>query len=604
MSTAYEKIQANLPELPGVYRFYNTQSKIIYIGKAKNLKKRVASYFTKTHPLGKTRNMVALINHIEFTVVPTEKDALLLENTLIKEYQPRYNILLKDDKSYPYLCIKNERFPRVMMLRNPVKDGSEYIGPFASIRQLKQLLELIKASFPLRTCSYNLSEQNIAQKKYKRCLEYHLGNCLAPCEDLQSEADYMTNIARVRSILKGNLNETISELKTEMQAAAQDFRYEHAENIKQKILLLEQYQAKSVVANPNLGALDIIAHAQNNDTSYFSYVKVVEGAVVNNGFLEIKSRMDETPAEILAFAIYEFRSRYASNATEIIVPFETDLLDAQLSVHVPQRGDKKKLLDLAVKNLLLYRRQKMLKAQPQHNAPNLRKMETLDQLKQDLRMPQLPLHIECFDNSNFQGTNPVASMVVFKNGQAAKKDYRHFNIKTVEGPNDFASMHEVVFRRYKRLLEEKEPLPQLVLIDGGKGQLNAALEALQELNISSQLSVAGIAKRLEEIYVPNDPIPLYINKKSSSLRLLQQIRNEAHRFAITFHRHQRKRSTLQTELTQIDGIGKVSAQKLLKTFKSIENIKNADEQALAKVLNARQISALKTYFSEKEKKQH
>lgn len=595
MHPAYKKIKPNLPTQPGIYKFLDKEGTILYVGKAKNLKKRVASYFTKTHERGKTRILVSKIHDVQLTIVETEQDALLLENAMIKKLQPRYNIQLKDDKTYPYICIKKERFPRVFLTRQVIKDGSTYLGPFTSVRQVKTILEFLKQLFPLRTCNLNLSEKNINGKRFKVCLEYHIGNCLGPCENLQSEEAYNSNIDQLKSILKGNYANVIRYLKEQMNIHAEKYEFEKAHNLKEKIKALKGYQSKSTIVNVNIHNVDVFAISTTEKNAFVSYLKLINGTIIQVKVLEITKSLDETDEELLIFGITELRNQLKSNSEEIIVPFEIDFPDSNIKLTIPQIGDKKKLLKLAQKNADYYKKQKEVRASLRKTAQE-RNLEILQQMQKDFRLKELPRHIECFDNSNFQGSDPVASMVLFRDGKPSNKEYRHFKIKTVEGPNDFASMTEVVLRRYKRLLEENQPLPQLIIIDGGKGQLSASLKALDELNLRGKIAIVGIAKRLEEIYVPDDPLPLYIDKRSSSLKLAQQLRNEAHRFAIAFHRKLRSKNQLKSEFEDVPGIGPSTVQKLLTHFKSAQKIKDADLETLMKVVNKKKAEAIVNYF--------
>lgn len=586
---------SQLPKQPGIYKYFNVEGVVIYVGKAKNLKKRVASYFTKKHDNAKTRILVSKIDSIQFTIVETEQDALLLENAMIKKLQPRYNILLKDDKSYPYICIKNERFPRVFLTRQLIKDGSTYLGPFTSVRQVKYILEFLKQIFPLRTCNLNLSKKNIEAEKFKVCLEYHLGNCLGPCESHQSQEDYDNGISQIKSILKGNYGSVKRFFKTKMQEASDAFDFEKAHDIKQRLSLVNQYQSKSTVVNVSINNVDVFAIETSDKYSAVSYFKVINGTIIQTRLVEIKKKLDESPEELLLLAIIDLREQVNSNSEEIIIPFEIDFPKSDIKVTIPQIGDKKKLLDLARKNAAYYRKQKETNASLKKSA-NERKFEVLQQMQKDFRLTELPRHIECFDNSNFQGTNPVASMVLFRDGKPSKKEYRHYKIKTVIGANDFASMEEVVGRRYRRLVEENKPLPQLVIVDGGKGQLSAAMDALEKLNLKGKMAVVGIAKRLEEIYVPGDPVPLYIDKKSASLKLAQQLRNEAHRFAINFHRKLRSKEKLDSEFLKIKGIGPASVQELLVHFKSPQKIKAASLEELRVILDTAKAKAVYDFY--------
>lgn len=570
-----------LPENPGVYQFFDHTDTIIYVGKAKNLKKRVSSYFNKEHDSPKTRILVSKIVRIEHIVVATENDALLLENNLIKKYQPRYNILLKDGKSYPWICISNERFPRVFFTRKMIKDGSTYFGPYTNLKIVRTLLDLIKDLYPLRNCRLELSQQNIDNGKFKVCLEYHIKNCKAPCEGLQSEEDYNHNIQQIKEILKGNLKEVISLFKEEMIQLAQDLRFEEAQEIKVKLEHLENYQAKSTIVSAKIHNVDVFSIVSDEEYAYINFLQVAYGAIIGGHTLEIKKKLDETDQELLELGILELRERFHSQSKELIVPFPITV-DASLSLNIPKAGEKFQLLQLSERNAQAYRQEKFKQVKildPERHTNRL-----LSQMQRDLHLSVPPIHIECFDNSNIQGTNPVAACVVFKNAKPSKKDYRHFNIKTVEGPNDFASMEEVVFRRYHRLLEEEEPLPQLIVIDGGKGQLGAALKALEALDLRGKIAIIGIAKRLEEIFYPGDSIPLYLDKKSETLKVIQHLRNEAHRFGITFHRQKRSNSAIQSELDTIKGIGKQTREALLKHFKSVKRLKEASLEAIIEIV--------------------
>lgn len=572
-----------LPENPGVYQFFDHTDTIIYVGKAKNLKKRVSSYFNKEHDSPKTRILVSKIVRIEHIVVATENDALLLENNLIKKYQPRYNILLKDGKSYPWICISNERFPRVFFTRKMIKDGSTYFGPYTNLKIVRTLLDLIKDLYPLRNCRLELSQQNIDNGKFKVCLEYHIKNCKAPCEGLQSEEDYNHNIQQIKEILKGNLKEVISLFKEEMIQLAQDLRFEEAQEIKVKLEHLENYQAKSTIVSAKIHNVDVFSIVSDEEYAYINFLQVAYGAIIGGHTLEIKKKLDETDQELLELGILELRERFHSQSKELIVPFPITV-DASLSLNIPKAGEKFQLLQLSERNAQAYRQEKFKQVKildPERHTNRL-----LSQMQRDLHLSVPPVHIECFDNSNIQGTNPVAACVVFKNAKPSKKDYRHFNIKTVEGPNDFASMEEVVFRRYHRLLEENEPLPQLIVIDGGKGQLGAALKALESLDLRGKIAIIGIAKRLEEIFYPGDSIPLYLDKKSETLKVIQHLRNEAHRFGITFHRQKRSNSAIQSELDTIKGIGKQTREALLKHFKSVKRLKEASLEAIIEIVGA------------------
>lgn len=590
------QLQINtLPNSPGVYQFYDANEKILYVGKAKNLKKRVASYFTKTHEHGKTRVLVKKINTIKHIVVKTESDALLLENNLIKQYQPRYNVLLKDDKSYPWICIKNERFPRVFSTRRVVKDGSEYYGPYTSMKTIHTLLDLVKEVYPLRTCNYDLSEEKIKNQKYKACLEYHLGNCKAPCEDKQSERDYNESIEAIRQIIKGNFKDSVQQFKKQMKTLADNLRFEEAQQLKEKIEVLENYQAKSTVVNPKINNVDVFSIVSDESYGYVNFMQIAFGSVIRSHTMEIKKKLNETDSELLELAVVELRQRFNSTYKEVYVPFNLNLGES-VKVHVPQLGDKKRILELSERNAKYFRleRYKQLKI----TDPKRHENRMMAQMKKDLRLSVEPRHIECFDNSNIQGTHPVAACVVFKNGKPSKKEYRKYNIKTVTGSDDFASMEEVVYRRYKRLLEEKQPLPQLIIIDGGKGQLSSALKSLDKLGLRRKIAILGIAKRLEELFFPEDPIPLYLDKKSETLKVIQQLRNEAHRFGITFHRSKRSKAALQTELETIPGIGEKTVVELLKKFKSHKRIKEASFEELSAVVGSHRAEKLKTHYQQ------
>lgn len=572
---------STLPLGPGVYQFYDVDDKILYVGKAKNLKKRVSSYFTKTHEYGKTRVMVKKIRRIKHIVVPTESDALLLENNLIKKYRPRYNVLLKDDKSYPWICIKNERFPRIFPTRKLIKDGSEYYGPYTSMKTVRTLLDLVKSVYPLRTCNYDLSQEKIDLGKYKVCLEFHLGNCKGPCEGMQKVEEYHAQIDDIREIIKGNFKSSLQYFKNRMKALASEMKFEEAQRIKEKIGILENYQVKSTVVNPKINNVDVFSIISDESHAYVNFLQLSHGSIVRSHTLEIKKMLDESDAELLQLAITEIRQRFESQSKEVYLPFEVSL-EAHLKVTLPKLGDKKKILDLSERNAKFYRQERF--NQIKIIDPDRHTNRIMAQMQKDLRLSSEPRHIECFDNSNIQGSNPVAACVVFKNAKPSKKEYRHYNIKTVDGPDDFASMEEVVFRRYKRLLAEDESLPQLIVIDGGKGQLSSALKSLDILGLRGKIAIIGIAKRLEEIYFPEDPIPLYLDKKSESLKIIQQLRNEAHRFGITLHRNKRSKAAINSELERIDGVGKKTAQELLKNFKSVKRIKEASIENLAETV--------------------
>ncbi|KAB5490782.1 excinuclease ABC subunit UvrC [Flagellimonas hadalis] len=569
---------STLPDNPGVYQFYDAAGKILYVGKAKNLKKRVSSYFNKKQEYGKTRVLVKKIHTIKHIVVSTESDALLLENNLIKKLLPRYNVLLKDDKSYPWICIKNERFPRIFPTRKLIKDGSEYYGPYTSMKTVRTLLELVKSLYPLRTCNYDLSEEKIEAGKYKVCLEYHLGNCLGPCEGLQGEKEYNGQIEDIRQIIKGNLKSSLHSFRQQMKELADKMEFEKAQRVKDKIDILENYQAKSTVVNPKINNVDVFSIISDETHAYVNFLQLSHGAIIRSHTLEIKKKLDETDEELLQLAITEIRQRFHSRTKEIYLPFPVTV-EEDVKVTLPKLGDKRRILELSERNARFYRQDKM--KQIKITDPDRHTKRIMAQMKADLRLSVEPTHIECFDNSNIQGSNPVAACVVFKDGKPSKKDYRHFNIKTVEGPDDFASMEEVVFRRYKRLLNEDEPLPQLIVIDGGKGQLSSALKSLEALDLRGKIAIIGIAKRLEEIYFPEDPVPLYLDKRSETLKIIQQLRNEAHRFGITHHRNKRSKGAIGTELVGIEGIGEKTAEQLLKSFKSVKRIKEASVESLA-----------------------
>ena len=573
-----------LPTSPGVYQFYDDTNTLIYVGKAINLKKRVSSYFHKEHTNAKTRVLVKKIVRIEHIVVNTESDALLLENNLIKKYQPRYNVLLKDDKSYPWICVKKERFPRVFSTRRVVKDGSLYFGPYTNMKTVHTLLELIKELFPLRNCTYDLSPQNIANHKFKVCLEYHLKNCKGPCEGLQTEEDYNANIQQIVEILKGNFKDTLKSFREEMMQYAADMRFEEAQLIKKKIESLEHYQAKSTIVSSKISNVDVFSIVSDEEYGYVNFLQVAYGAIVRAHTIEIKKKLEETDRELLEMAIVELRERFFSTSKEIILPFEVTLQEG-LQATIPKLGEKKQLLDLSERNAKHFRQDRF--KQEKIIDPERHTNRILTQMQRDLHLSVPPVHIECFDNSNIQGTNPVSACVVFKNAKPSKKDYRHFNVKTVEGPNDFASMEEAVFRRYRRMLDEQQPLPQLIVIDGGKGQLSSALKALEQLELRGKIAIIGIAKRLEEIYFPEDSVPLYLDKRSETLRIIQQLRDEAHRFGITFHRQKRSKSAIVSELDKVEGIGDKTKESLLQHFKSVKRIQESSLEELQQVAGFR-----------------
>jgi excinuclease ABC subunit C len=595
----FRAFSPTVPTDPGIYKFLDAEGVILYVGKAKNLKNRLNSYFgDKNNHTAKTKALVRHAHHIEFTIVETETDALLLENTLIKKHQPRYNVMLKDEKSpLSYICIKNERFPRVFLTRKTIRDGSLYFGPYLSRGRVAQILELIRKLFQLRTCTLHLSRNNIEKGKFKVCLEYHIKNCAGPCAGLESEETYNQKIEQIKNVLKGNFTAVKTHLREEMQRYAENLQFEQAQIAKEKLSLFEDYQGKSTVVNPNIRDVDVFSIAGDDQEAYVNYLKVVNGAVINTYTLTLTKNLDEDQETLLVYAIQSLREKFNSITEEVIAPFPLSLPDAAgITITVPKIGDKRKLLDLSEKNVqyhLLQRKREAINRSGKQT-PAERILRTL---QSDLNMAEMPLHIECFDNSNIHGANPVSSCVVFKNAKPSKRDYRHYNVKTVEGPNDFASMEEVVFRRYRRLLDEQQPLPQLIIIDGGKGQLSSAMNSLRSLGLEGRVTVIGIAKKLEEIYFPEDPVPLHINKKSESLKLIQQARNEAHRFAITFHRDQRSKNFLQTELTNIPGIGQKTAEKLLQHFGSVARLRETSDEELEKVAGKKAAGSLKAYFS-------
>jgi excinuclease ABC subunit C len=587
-----------LPDEPGVYRFIDREHSIIYVGKAKNLKNRVNSYFTgsKQHSR-KTRKLVSEVLDVETTVVNSEFDALLLENNLIKELQPKYNILLKDDKSYPYLCITNERFPQIYPIRN-IKDPShQYFGPYPSVKTMHTLLGLVRKLYKIRTCNYLLSEENIAKGKFKVCLEYHIKNCLGPCEGLHDEPSYQAQIEQVVSIFKGNLAPIKKHFKEAMNKAAADLNFEEAQDLKKKLDLVENFQARSQVVNDNIEELEAYGIISSDQSAYINFTKIRDGRVVMSDTVEIKKKLEEEDSELLTLAILEFREKFNSASAKIIANVEPDTEIPNTQISIPKKGDLRKLIDLCLKNALYFRKEKESAAL--ETFKEKRKNFTLLQLKADLNLKELPRHIECFDNSNLQGTNPVSAMVCFKDGKPSKKDYRHYNIKTVEGPDDFASMYEAVYRRYRRLLDEEQDLPHLVVVDGGKGQLSSGAQALKDLDIYTRVPIIGIAKRLEEIYFPEDTDPIHISKKSKSLQLIQRMRDEAHRFGITHHRQRRSNSSLNSELLEIEGIGQTTAGKLLKAFKSVKKIREASVTQLAEVIGQKKALDLHNYFKRK-----
>lgn len=598
MTTAiFQTIVKTIPSNPGIYKYFDSQNELIYVGKAKNIRKRVSSYFTKTFTGYKTHELVKRIDHIEFTIVDSEQDAFLLENSLIKQFQPKFNINLKDDKTYPYLVIKNEPFPRIFLTRNKINDGSEYLGPFTSVGRVRELLNFIKEFIPLRTCKLNLTEQNILKHKFKVCLEYHLGNCKGPCEGFQSKEDYEEGLQQIKQMIKGNLSPVIQRYKEEMNYYAEQMLFEKAAIIKKKIEGLENYQARSVVVSKTLTSVDVFSILREKDTAYVNYLMVQNGTIIQTHTITLEPQLDETDAEILSLAITELRKRFNTEATEIIVPFEVEQESASLTYTIPKAGDKKKLLDLSAKNVNYFleemKRKKILHLE---GKTEKEKNEVLVQLQKDLHLPALPVQIECFDNSNFQGSYPVAGMVYFRNGLPDKNEYRRFNIKTVSGINDFASMKEVVSRRYKRLLKDEAPLPQLIIIDGGKGQLNAAVEGLEETGMMGKSTVVGLAKNEEEIFFPGDKESIKLDWNSETLKLIRRIRDEVHRFGITFHRNQRSRGTFVNELEHIKGIGKNTADILLKKFKSVKKIKELPQETLEETIGTSRATIVFDYF--------
>lgn len=594
-----EEIQLKLktiPDQPGVYQYFDEDGTIIYVGKAKNLKKRVSSYFVKTHDNAKTRILVRNIRDIKYIVVDTELDALLLENNLIKKYQPKYNIQLKDDKTYPWICIKKEPFPRVFSTRTFIRDGSTYFGPYPNVKVLNTLLELIRELYPLRTCSLDLNQSNIRQKKFKVCLEFHIGNCYGPCVGNQSEKEYNTYVENIESILKGQIHQVIQHVKKIMMDYAAEYKFEEAQKMKLKLESLEKFKAKSTIVSPKIQAVDVITAIEDEKSFFVNYLVISNGSIIHGITIEIQKKLDETIQEVTIFALFELRERFKSSSKEILTDIHIKEHFPEFKINIPQIGDKKNLIDLSKRNVKFYRLEKL--KHEKITDPEKHTYRILEQLKKDLRLKELPIHIECFDNSNIQGTNPVSACVVFKNAKPSKKDYRHFNVKTVEGPNDFATMQEAVHRRYSRLLVENEPLPQLIIIDGGKGQLGAALEILDGLGLRGKIAIIGIAKRLEEIFFPGDSIPIYLDKRSESLKVIQNLRNEAHRFGITHHRNRRSKNAFISELTEIKGIGEKTFEELMKQFKTISAIKNASKEELTKVIGLSKAMVILNYFKE------
>jgi len=595
----YKNISSNIPGSPGIYKYFDIDNNLIYVGKAKNLRKRVTSYFIKTFTSYKTYELVQRIARIEFTIVNSEQDAFLLENSLIKQFQPRFNINLKDDKSYPFIVIKNEPFPRVFLTRKKIDDGSEYLGPYTSVGKVRELLDFIKQTIQLRTCSLNLTEKNIVKGKFKVCLEYHLGNCKGPCESLQTKEDYDEGLRQLKNFLKGKLGSVIQHFKNEMKEYAGKMEFEKAEIIRKKMEFIENYQSKSVIVTPKLGDVDIFSIVKENDSAYVNYLMVLNGTIVQTKTLKVESHLDESAEEILSFTIAQLRTTFGSQAKEIILPFIIDYAEPDVLITIPKGGDKKKLLELSERNVNYFiedikQRERLKLGQKKED-----KAKLLEQVQKDLQLPQLPVQIECFDNSNFQGSFPVSAMISFKNGEPSKKDYRHFNIKTVQGINDFASMKETVFRRYKRLLEEDQPFPQLVIIDGGKGQLNAAIEALEALNATGKTVMVGLAKNEEEIFYPGDKESLKLPYTGDTLKFIRRIRDEVHRFGISFHRQKRSKGTFKNELEEIKGIGKNTVDLLLKQFRSVNNIKQKDEEELSALIGKAKAKILFDHFNSK-----
>jgi excinuclease ABC subunit C len=586
-----------LPMSPGVYLYYDKKDRLLYVGKAKKIKKRVASYFTKNHDSFRIRTMVKNIHRMEHIVVNTETDALLLENSLIKSRNPRYNIMLRDDKTYPWLCIKNERFPRVFLTRKMIKDGSEYYGPYTSVRTVRTLLELVKSLYPIRTCKYDLQQEKIDQGKFKLCLEYHIGNCKGPCVGLQPEFSYNKSIDAIRAIVKGDFKQAVHYFSELMQEHAEKMEFEDAQRIKEKLEILTRYQAKSTVVNPNISNVDIFTIVSDEAAGYVNYLQINHGAITRTHTMELKKQLDESDQELLELAIIELRTRFDSQSKEIYTSIPVKVGE-DLTVTIPKLGDKKRVVELSERNAKYFRQEqfKTIKiVDPDRHVNRL-----MAQMKADLRLDEEPRHMECFDNSNIQGTNPVAACVVFKDGKPSKKDYRNFNIKTVEGPDDFASMEEVVYRRYRRLLEEDQPLPQLVIVDGGKGQLSSGVTALERLGLRGKIPIIGIAKRLEELFYPNDPVPLYLDKRSETLKVIQQMRNEAHRFGITHHRNKRSKQSIETELDGIPGIGEKTAVQLLQHFRSVQRIKKATIKELEEVVGVSKARKITDFYKEHE----
>lgn len=599
-SETFHTLIKTLPVNPGIYKYFDEQNELIYVGKAKNIRKRVSSYFTKTFTGYKTHELVKKIHKIEFTIVDSEQDAFLLENSLIKQFQPKFNINLKDDKTYPYIVIKKEPFPRIFLTRSKINDGSEYLGPFTSVGRVRELLNFIKEFIPLRTCKLNLTEQNILKQKFKVCLEYHLGNCKGPCEGLQLKEDYDEGLQQIRQMIKGNLSPVIQRYKEEMKYYSEQLQFEKAAVIKKKLEGLENYQARSVVVSKSLTNLDVFSVLREKDTAYVNYLMVQNGTIIQTHTIILEPQLDESNEEILELAITDLRKKFNSEANEIVIPFSIEYPGDEFIVTIPRGGDKKKLLDLSEKNVNFFKEEiKRKKTLQLEGKTEKEKEKVLTLLQKDLHLPVLPMHIECFDNSNFQGSFPVAAMVYFENGMPDKNEYRRFNIKTVVGINDFASMKEVVSRRYKKLLKENIPLPELIIIDGGKGQLNAAIEGLTETGMMGKTTVVGLAKNEEEIFFPGDRESVKLPWDSESLKLIRRIRDEVHRFGITFHRNQRSRGTFVNELETINGIGKNTADTLLKKFRSVKKIKELSKEELEKSIGKSKAGIVYDFFNAK-----
>ena len=596
----FQQFSSTLPNAPGIYKYYDATGELLYVGKAKNIRKRVSSYFNKTLASYKTHELVKRIKRIEFTIVNSEQDAFLLENSLIKQFQPIFNINLKDDKTYPYIVIKNEPFPRVFLTRQKLEDGSQYFGPYTSVYKVRELLNFIKQTIQLRTCPLNLTGKNISKGKFKVCLEYHLGNCKGPCEALQSEEDYNQNIQQVKNLLRGNLGPVIQHFKNEMKDHAQNLQFEKAESVRKKISYLENYQSRSIVVNTSLGDVDVFSILKDSDIAYINYLMVQNGAVIQTKTIEVETHLDEDVEETLSFSIAQLRTIFNSEAKEVVVPFSIDYDEPGVTITIPKGGDRKKLLEMSEKNVQHFIDNLRAKDRLQLGVKSADKYNILLQMKEDLQLTEVPVHIECFDNSNFQGSYPVSAMVCFKNGEPSKKDYRHFNVKTVEGINDFATMKEAVLRRYKRLKEEDQPLPQLVIIDGGKGQLGAANEAIEELELKGKMTLVGLAKNEEELFFVGDQQSLKLPYDSESHKLIRRIRDEVHRFGINFHRQKRSKGTFKNSLQDIKGIGSGTANILLKTFRSINNIKQQSEEELAKIIGNSKAKLVKNYFNSEE----